>query len=189
MKTVWAAMLSCSWFGVCGDIAAQVTVESTAPLLVQPRERVSGFAVDRTKMTDFYASARAAADTRSACRRRPDDPFQVGTSEIKLQATPAASSTIGQSTRGDWTTRSTFHFETSGMVARFKEMATRRRIQGSSPRQKWRWSATRRIKVELVVVLAPRSDLRPTRSRTGVSDLDTSRAFYDRLWDSKIEAR
>ncbi len=172
--------------GVCADIAAQVTVESTAPLFVQPSMNVfRRFAVDRTKMSDFYGKVLAL---------RPMNPinmpgggqmirFQVGTSEIKLQATAAASHYKSGAVREVIGLRVlTFFFQDeAALTARFKENGYpapefkevrpgKKVAMVLDPENQW---------VELVVVPgAPAATFNRVEVGLTVSDLDTSRAFY-----------
>lgn len=166
--------------------AEQLKVESVAPLLVQPSMNVfRRFAADRTKMTDFYGKVLGL---------RPMSPltmpgggqmirFQVGTSEIKLQATPNAAQYKQGGIRDVVGLRViTFFFaDEAALVARFREngykvpefrevRSGKRIAMVHDPEKQW---------VELVVVPgAPAATFDRIEVGLTVSDLDTSRAFY-----------
>jgi catechol 2,3-dioxygenase-like lactoylglutathione lyase family enzyme len=161
-------------------------VDSVSPLLVQPSMNVfRRFAGDRTKMIDFYGKVLGL---------KPLPPinmpgggqmirFQVGTSEIKLQATPAASQYKTGSVREVVGLRVlTFFFpDEAALVARFKESGHkvpefrptnmgRKVAMVHDPEKQW---------VELVIAPgAPSATFDRIEVGLTVSDLDSSRAFY-----------
>ena len=167
-------------------LVQHITVESVSPLLVQPSMNVfRRFAADRTKMTDFYGKVLGLKPLPGINMQGGGQMirFQVGTSEIKLQATPAASQYKSGRVREVVGLRVlTFFFQDgAALTARFKENGYpapefkevhpgKKVAMVLDPDNQW---------VELVVVPgAPAVTFDRLEVGLTVSDLDTSRAFY-----------
>jgi len=174
-------------FVVAADASAQTAkAPSLASLSTQPSMNVfRRFAVDRAKMTAFYGDVLGL---------KPMAPiglgggaqmirFQVGTSEIKLQATPAASEYKSGPVRDVTGLRVlTFFFpDEAALTARFVQQGYaapvfqngrngKRVAMVLDPESQW---------VELVIAPgAPASTYESLEVGLTVSDLEKSRAFY-----------